>query len=126
MSTEIVRVLLVDDHAVVRAGYKRYLELDPALQVVGEADSGELAYGMLAQTPADVVVMDLSMPGQGGLESMRRILQRYPEQRVLVFTMHENAALALQALRAGASGYLTKSMPPERMVDAIHQVMRGE
>jgi DNA-binding NarL/FixJ family response regulator len=81
---------------------------------------------MLAQTPADVVVMDLSMPGQGGLESMRRIMQRYPEQRVLVFTMHENAALALQALRAGASGYLTKSMPPERMVDAIHQVMRGE
>ena len=98
MSTDIVRVLLVDDHAVVRAGYKRYLELDPALQVVGESDSGELAYGMLAQTPADVVVMDLSMPGQGGLESMRRILQRYPEQRVLVFTMHENAALALQVL----------------------------
>lgn len=126
MSTDTVRVLLVDDHAVVRAGYKRYLELDPTLQVVGEADSGELAYGMLAQTPADVVVMDLSMPGQGGLESMRRIMQRYPEQRVLVFTMHENAALALQALRAGASGYLTKSMPPERMVDAIHQVMRGE
>ena len=126
MSTDIVRVLLVDDHAVVRAGYKRYLELDPTVQVVGEADSGELAYGMLAQTPADVVVMDLSMPGQGGLESMRRIMQRYPAQRVLVFTMHENAALALQALRAGASGYLTKSMPPERMVDAIHQVMRGE
>jgi DNA-binding NarL/FixJ family response regulator len=126
MSTDTVRVLLVDDHAVVRAGYKRYLELDPTVQVVGEADSGELAYGMLAQTPADVVVMDLSMPGQGGLESMRRIMQRYPEQRVLVFTMHENAALALQALRAGASGYLTKSMPPERMVDAIHQVMRGE
>jgi DNA-binding NarL/FixJ family response regulator len=126
MSTDIVRVLLVDDHAVVRAGYKRYLELDPTLQVVGEADSGELAYGMLAQTSADVVVMDLSMPGQGGLESMRRIMQRYPAQRVLVFTMHEIAALALQALRAGASGYLTKSMPPERMVDAIHQVMRGE
>lgn len=126
MSADTVRVLLVDDHAVVRAGYKRYLELDPTLQVVGEADSGELAYGMLAQTPADVVVMDLSMPGQGGLESMRRIMQRYPEQRVLVFTMHENAALALQAFRAGASGYLTKSMPPERMVDAIHQVMRGE
>jgi DNA-binding NarL/FixJ family response regulator len=126
MSTDTVRVLLVDDHAVVRAGYKRYLELDPTLQVVGEADSGELAYGMLAQTPADVVVMDLSMPGQGGLESMRRIMQRYPEQRVLVFTMHENAALALQAFRAGASGYLTKSVPPERMVDAIHQVMRGE
>ena len=126
MSTDVVHVLLVDDHAVVRAGYKRYLELDPALQVVGEADSGEMAYGMLSQTPADVVVMDLSMPGQGGLESMRRILQRYPEQRVLVFTMHENAALALQALRAGASGYLTKSMPPERMVAAIHQVMRGE
>lgn len=126
MSAEMVRVMLVDDHAVVRAGYKRYLELEPGLQVVGEASSGELAYAMLAHTPADVVVMDLSMPGQGGLESMRRILQRYPRQRVLVFTMHENAALALQSLRAGACGYLTKSLPPERIIAAIHQVMRGE
>ena len=129
MTTKPIRVLLVDDHAVVRAGYKRYLELDPAIAVVGEADSGEQAYGFLTAgnevSGADVVVMDLSMPGQGGIESMRHILQRFPQQRVLVFTMHDNAALAVQALRAGARGYLTKSMPPERIVDAIHQVMQG-
>ena len=129
MTTKPIRVLLVDDHAVVRAGYKRYLELNPAIAVVGEADSGEQAYGFLTAgneaSGADVVVMDLSMPGQGGIESMRHILQRFPQQRVLVFTMHDNAALAVQALRAGARGYLTKSMPPERIVDAIHQVMQG-
>lgn len=120
-----IRVLLVDDHAVVRAGYKRYLELDEQIEVVGEAESGEQAYALLGTLEVDVIVMDLSMPGQGGIESMRHIFQRYPEQRVLVFTMHENAALALQALRAGARGYLTKSMSPELIVDAIHQVMQG-
>lgn len=125
MSADIITVLLADDHAVVRAGYKRYLELDPGIQVTGEAASGEQAYAFLASSKVDVVVMDLSMPGQGGLESIRHILQRYPAQRVLVFTMHDNAALAVQALRAGAQGYLTKSMPPERIVDAIHQVMQG-
>lgn len=125
MSNECIKVLLVDDHAVVRAGYKRYLELDPRIEVTGEAESGEQAYAFLSTASADVVVMDLSMPGQGGIESMRHILQRYPAQRVLVFTMHDNAALAVQALRAGAQGYLTKSMPPELIVDAIHQVMQG-
>ena len=126
MSADFLRVVLVDDHAVVRAGYKRYLELDQHIQVTGEADSGESAYALLATQEVDVLVMDLSMPGQGGMESIQRILQRYPEQKILVFTMHENPALALQALRAGARGYLTKSMPPERIVEAIHQVMRGE
>lgn len=125
MQHDSIKVLLVDDHAVVRAGYKRYLELDSRIEVIGEAESGEQAYAFLSSASADVVVMDLSMPGQGGIESMRHILQRYPAQRVLVFTMHDNAALAVQALRAGAQGYLTKSMPPERIVDAIHQVMQG-
>jgi DNA-binding NarL/FixJ family response regulator len=125
MSHDSINVLLVDDHAVVRAGYKRYLELDARIEVVGEAESGEQAYAFLSTASVDVVVIDLSMPGQGGIESIRHILQRYPAQRVLVFTMHDNAALALQALRAGARGYLTKSMPPERIVDAIHQVMQG-
>jgi DNA-binding NarL/FixJ family response regulator len=126
MQPDIISVLLADDHAVVRAGYKRYLELDPGIQVIGEAESGEQAYAFLAQTKVDVVVMDLSMPGQGGLESMRHILLRYPAQRVLIFTMHDNPALAVQALRAGAQGYLTKSMPPERIVQAIRQVMQGQ
>lgn len=125
MTKAYIKVLLVDDHAVVRAGYKRYLELDTRIEVVGEAENGEQAYALLSDLTADVIVMDLSMPGRGGLESIRHILQRYPEQRILVFTMHENAALAAQALRAGAKGYLTKSVSPDLIVDAIHQIMQG-
>ena len=125
MTNSSIKVLLVDDHAVVRAGYKRYLELDTQIEVVGEAENGEQAYALLSELTADVIVMDLSMPGRGGLESIRHILQRYPEQRILVFTMHENAALAAQALRAGAKGYLTKSVSPDLIVDAIHQIMQG-
>jgi len=125
MTKSSIKVLLVDDHAVVRAGYKRYLELDTKIEVVGEAEHGEQAYELLATLTADVIVMDLSMPGRGGLESIRHILQRYPEQRILVFTMHENPALAAQALRAGAKGYLTKSVSPDLIVDAIHQIMQG-
>jgi DNA-binding NarL/FixJ family response regulator len=125
MTKSSIKVLLVDDHAVVRAGYKRYLELDTQIEVVGEAENGEQAYELLATLTAEVIVMDLSMPGRGGLESIRHILQRYPEQRILVFTMHENPALAAQALRVGAKGYLTKSVSPDLIVDAIHQIMQG-
>ncbi|MFM8463098.1 MAG: response regulator [Burkholderiaceae bacterium] len=119
-------VILVDDHAVVRAGYKRYIELDERLSVVGEASTGEAAYALLEHQPADVLVMDLSMPGQGGFESLRRILNRYPTQKVLIFSMHENASIANQALKLGAVGYLTKSMAPDQIIEAIHDVMRGE
>jgi DNA-binding NarL/FixJ family response regulator len=125
MAKPSIKVLLVDDHAVVRAGYKRYLELDTQIEVIGEAENGGQAYALLSELTADVIVMDLSMPGRGGLESIRHILQRYPEQRILVFTMHENTALATQALRAGVKGYLTKSVSPDLIVDAIHQIMQG-
>ncbi len=118
-------IMLVDDHAVVRAGYKRYIELDPQLVVVAEASTGEEAYVMLEKLTADVVIMDLSMPGQGGFETLRRMLNRYPSQKVLIFSMHENASIANQSLRLGACGYLTKSMAPDQIIAAIHDVMRG-
>lgn len=118
-------VMLVDDHVVVRAGYKRYIELDPSLRVAAEAGSGEETYTQLERVSVDVVIMDLSMPGQGGFESLRRILNRYPAQRVLIFSMHENAAIARQALRLGTCGYLIKSMAPDEIIDAIHQAMCG-
>ncbi len=121
-----ITVMLVDDHAVVRAGYKRYLELDSRLSVVEEAATGEQAYERLQARDVDVVVMDLSMPGQGGFESLRRILARFPKQKVLIFSMHENVAIARQALQLGASGYLTKSMQPDEIVAAIHAVMAGQ
>ena len=118
-------IMLVDDHAVVRAGYKRYIELDPQLLVVAEASTGEEAYGLLDKLQADVVIMDLSMPGQGGFETLRRMLNRYPSQKVLIFSMHENASIANQALRLGACGYLTKSMAPDQIIAAIHELMAG-
>lgn len=122
---EKTAILLVDDHAVVRAGYKRYIELDSRLQVVAEASTGEQAYALLDEQQVDLVIMDLSMPGQGGFESLRRILNRYPSQKVMIFSMHENASIANQALRLGAAGYLTKSMAPDEIIEAIHEVMRG-
>lgn len=118
-------IMLVDDHAVVRAGYKRYIELDPLLVVAAEASTGEEAYALLDKQAVDVVIMDLSMPGQGGFETLRRILNRYPSQRVLIFSMHENASVANQALRLGACGYLTKSMAPDQIIAAIHELMSG-
>ncbi len=118
-------IMLVDDHAVVRAGYKRYIELDLQLVVVAEASTGEAAYSLLEKQDADVVIMDLSMPGQGGFETLRRIMNRYPTQKVLIFSMHENASIANQALRLGACGYLTKNMAPDQIIAAIHDAMRG-
>ena len=125
MNSSSVSVMLVDDHAVVRAGYKRFIELDPMLKVIAEASSGEEAYSLLESRSVDVIIMDLSMPGQGGFETLRRLLNRFPQQKILIFTMHENASIANQALTLGASGYLTKSMEPDLIVQAIHEVMSG-
>lgn len=121
-----LRVVIADDHAVVRAGYRRLLELEPGLQVIAEFADGESAYLWLVEHPADVLILDLSMPGQGGLATLQRLHQRLPRLRVLIFTMHDSPALAAQLLKAGASGYLTKSSPPESLIDALHQVAAGE
>ncbi|MBB5359821.1 DNA-binding NarL/FixJ family response regulator [Rhodanobacter sp. ANJX3] len=121
-----LRVVLADDHAVVRAGYRRLLELEPGLRVVAEFADGESAYLWLSEHPADVLILDLSMPGQGGLATLQRLHQRVPRLRVLIFTMHDSPVLAAQLLKAGASGYLTKSSPPESLIDAVHQVAAGE
>jgi len=121
-----IRVVLVDDHAVVRSGYRRLIELEETMQVMAEFGDGESAYAWLAQQAADVLVLDLSMPGRGGIETLSRLKQRHPALRVLVFTMHDSAAMVTQALRAGADGYLTKSSSPELLIDAILRVWRHE
>jgi DNA-binding NarL/FixJ family response regulator len=120
-----LRIALADDHAVVRAGYRRLLELDERMQIVAEFGDGESAYRWLAAHDADVLILDLSMPGQGGLATLQRLQQRSPALRVLIFTMHESADLAAQALRSGASGYITKSSPPQSLVAAVHDVIAG-
>jgi two-component system, NarL family, invasion response regulator UvrY len=121
-----VRIVLVDDHAVVRAGYRRFLEQEPGYSVIGEAGSGEEAYVLLQGMVPDIVLLDLSMPGLGGLSSLRRFKLRWPLLPILVFSMHDTAAFATQALRAGANGYVTKGSDPQLMVEAVRSVLNGE
>lgn len=125
MQSPEIRVLLVDDHAVVRSGFRRLLEQMPGIRVVAEAASGDEAYHLFTRCMPDVTVMDLSMPGMGGLEAIRRILARDSRARVLVFSMHENAALAEQAMKAGAWGYVTKASAADVLVQAVQEVSQG-
>jgi DNA-binding NarL/FixJ family response regulator len=118
-------ILLVDDHAIVREGYRSILQKQPGLQVIAEAAEGAEAYRLFRQTQPDLVIMDLTMSGIGGIEAIRRIRQLDPNARILVFTMHQNAAFAVQAIRAGARGFVTKTSPPEALVRAIFDVFAG-
>ena len=121
-----VTIVLVDDHAVVRAGVRRLLEQEALFDVIGEAESGEKAYHMFGELKPDVMVMDLSMPGMGGLEGIRRILMRHERARILVLTMHEDLSFANQALKLGAKGYLIKNTLGDDLVKSIQTVSRGE
>jgi two-component system invasion response regulator UvrY len=118
-------IMLVDDHAVVREGYRSVLEKQPGLRVVAEAADGAEAYRLFKEAQPDLVIMDLAMPGIGGIEAIRRIRQWDRDARILVFTMHQNAAFAVQAIRAGAKGYVTKTSPPEALVRAVMEVFAG-
>ena len=119
-------IILVDDHAVVRAGVRRLLEQEPLFEVIGEAESGEKAYQIFGELKPDVMVMDLSMPGMGGLESIRRILMRYEKAKILVLSMHEDLSFANQALKLGAKGYLTKNTLADDLVKSIETVTPGD
>lgn len=121
----VIKVLIVDDHAIVREGYRSLLEKQPRMRVVGEAADGIEAYARFKELAPDVVIMDLSMRGQGGLEAIGRICQRHADAKVLVFTMHENPAFAVQATRAGAKGYVTKSSDSSVLIRAVHDVYEG-
>lgn len=126
MSGRAVRVLLVDDHAVVRQGYRTLLEKHEDLRVVGEAENAALAYQRFKETRPDVVVMDIAMPGRGGIDAIEHIRRLDAHARILVFTMHGGVAYILQAFRAGAKGYVTKSSPPELLVGAVRKVAEGQ
>ena len=119
-------IVLVDDHAVVRAGVRRLFEQEPLFEVIGEAESGEKAYQIFGELKPDVMVMDLSMPGMGGLEGIRRILMRYEKARILVLSMHEDLSFANQALKLGAKGYLTKNTLADDLVKSIETVTQGD
>ena len=121
----MIRVMLVDDHALVRMGF-RMLLADAGVNVVAEADSGEQACRDYPQIKPDVVVMDLSMPGMGGLEAVRRLLAQDPKTRVLALSAHEDTAHPRRVLRAGALGYLAKRSAPETLIAAVTAVARGD
>ncbi|MBS3953688.1 MAG: DNA-binding response regulator [Methylobacter sp.] len=124
-SSDRIRILLVDDHAIVREGYRSLLAKQPGMEVIAEAADGVEAYSHFKACKPDVAVMDISLPGQGGLEAIARIKQRCPEAKILVFSMHQNPGFAVQATRAGALGYVTKSSAPEVLIRAIHDVYAG-
>ena len=120
-----VSILLVDDHPVVREGYRRLLERQAGFRVVAEAETAAEAYRLFRETAPSVVVMDLSLGGPSGLEAIRKIRQWDGQARVLVFTMHQGSAFALKAFEAGATGYVTKSSAPSELVAAVTAVARG-
>lgn len=126
MNANPIRVMLVDDHAVVRMGFRLLLEGAPDIRVVAEAASGEEACRMMAVSAPEVVVMDISMPGIGGLEAINRILAKEPAARILVLSAHEDTMHPKRVLKAGAFGYLSKRSAPEELIKAIHLVAEGK
>ncbi|MDB5970256.1 MAG: two component transcriptional regulator, LuxR family [Hydrocarboniphaga sp.] len=120
-----IRVLLIDDHAVVREGYRHLLGSTGRISVVADADSGAAGYRRFLKGGIDVVVIDLSMPGVGGLEVLRRMKHREPELHALVFSMHEEPVIVERALAAGATGYLSKRSDPRTLIDAVTRVHAG-
>ena len=121
----MIRVMLVDDHALVRMGF-RMLLADAQVEVASEAGDGEQACRDYSRVRPDVVVMDLSMPGMGGLEAVRRLLAQDERARILALSAHEDSAHASRVLRAGALGYLAKRSAPEALATAVHAVARGD
>jgi two-component system invasion response regulator UvrY len=121
----MIRVLLADDHAVVRTGFRLLLQSQTAVSVVGEAASGEIACQLYAELTPDVLVLDLAMPGMGGLEALKRIRAHHAQARVLALSAHDDAVHARRALQAGALGFLSKRSAPETLIEAVTTVAAG-
>jgi two-component system invasion response regulator UvrY len=122
----MTKVMLVDDHDLVRTGIKRLLEDHPNIEIVGEAVSGEEALEQVSVYDPDVVLMDINMPGIGGLEATRKLLQRKPQLKIIVVTMHDDDLFPQRLLKAGALGYITKGAKVEEMLQAIRAVMANK
>jgi len=122
----MIRVLIVDDQALVRDGFRMILELDGEIEVVGEAHDGESALAEIDRTGPDLVLMDIRMPGMDGLEATRRLMRRNDAPRVLVLTTYDADANVVEAMRAGASGFLLKDVRKGQLVRAVHQAAAGD
>lgn len=126
MSKELIRVLIADDHPLFRSGMRSLLSADPDTEVIGEATTGEEAISLAGTLQPDIILMDLQMPGGGGIEATRRILHSSPHIRILVVTMYEDDHSVFTAMRAGARGYLLKGASPDEVLRAISAVSGGE
>jgi DNA-binding NarL/FixJ family response regulator len=124
--TDPIRVVLADDHAVVRKGIREFLEEEGDIAVVGEAKDGQEALGMIVEQSPDVAVLDIQMPGLNGIEVTRRVKAERPAVRVMVLTAYDDDPYIFAALQAGASGYVLKSAPSEELIRAVRAVYRGE
>ena len=122
----MIRVLIADDHTIVRQGLKQILNLDPQIEVSFEASNGNEVLDFLRDAMVDVVVLDITMPGRNGLETLKEIRRLYPAVAVIVLSMHPKDQYAVRVLKAGASGYITKESAPEELVSAITKAYRGE
>ncbi len=122
----MIRILLLDDHAIVRTGYRRLIDAEPDMEVVAEAGDVDGAYAALRDLQPDLAVVDLSLKGASGIEAIRRMVARNPKLKILVMSMHDGANFITQAFQSGATGYLTKCSEPGQIVDAIRSVAIGQ
>lgn len=120
------KILLVDDHAAVRAGYRRFIEMEKHLLVAGEASNANDAWALLEQEKIDLAVVDISMPGQSGFELIKRLRLKHPTLKIVVLSMHDTPVIASKAIEQGANGYVTKSSPPEELIQVIHRVLGNQ
>ena len=119
-------LLIVDDHEIVRAGIKRLVENTPNLNIVADLGSGEEAYQFLHKNTIDLIIMDVSMPGKGGIETKNKIKKRYPKIKILMLSMHDNAMIIEKAMKAGADGYILKNDLSDDLLNAVEKVMNNE
>ena len=119
-------LLIVDDHEIVRAGIKRLVENTPNLNIVADLGSGEEAYQFLHKNTVDLIIMDVSMPGKGGIETTNQIKKRYPKIKILMLSMHDNAMIIEKAMKAGADGYILKNDLSDDLLNAVEKVMNNE
>ncbi len=122
----MIKVLIADDHAIVRAGLRALLKSEPTLELVGEASSGYEAIELVSQTQPDILVLDLSMPDLDGIAVTKKIKPQFPNLRILILTVHEDEALLREAMKAGASGYILKRAAEAELISAIQIILRGD
>ena len=119
-------LLIVDDHEIVRAGIKRLVENTPNLNIVADLGSGEEAYQFLQKNTVDLIIMDVSMPGKGGIETTNQIKKRHPKIKIIMLSMHDNAMIIEKAMKAGADGYILKNDLSDDLLNAVGKVMNNE